>query len=146
MPRRSKAEELLDFEIAFYEKLLRAYPDFADVLIPLGSAYTKRGLYEKGLEVDRRLTQLRGEDPISWYNLGCSYSLLNRLEEAFEALRRAVALGYADLTHLQNDPDLLGLRRSPKYRQVLELFATLAATKTAPPTPSDPQTNPPAPA
>ena len=118
MPRRSKSEELLDFEITFYEKLTTAYPDFTDALIPLGNAYTRRGLYEKGLAVDLRLIQLRGTDSIIWYNLACSYSLLNRVEEAFDALRRAMEFGYADMEHLRSDPDLRNLRGSPKYHHL----------------------------
>ena len=129
MPRRSKSEELLEFEIVFYEKLLRAYPDFVDVLIPLGNAYTRRGLYDKGLEIDLRLAQLRGDDPLTWYNLACSYSLLNQVDEALGALRRAVELGYMDLSYLQKDPDLVNLRRSQKYRQFLESFASLSAAR-----------------
>ena len=46
MPRRSKSAELLEFEIQFYEKLLRAYPNFVDALIPLGDAYTRHGLHQ----------------------------------------------------------------------------------------------------
>lgn len=130
MPRRSKLDELLDFEIHFYEKLLGAYPDFVDVLIPLGDAYTRRGLHHKGLEIDLRLTELRGEDPLTWYNVACSYSLLNRLDESLGALRRAFELGYRDLEHLQNDRDLDPLRRSPQYRQWL---ASLAASKSPQP-------------
>ena len=120
MPRRSKSRELVEFEITFYEKLLKAYPDFVDVLIPLGNAYTRRGLYEKGLEVDLRLIKLRGEDPLTWYNLACSYSLLNRIDESLDALRRSAALGYRDLSAWQKDPDLSNVRRSPKYPQLLE--------------------------
>ena len=120
MPKRSRAQELLDFEIVFYEKLLRAYPDFVDVLIPLGTTYTRAGLHEKGLAVDLRLTQLRPEDPLAWYNLACSYSLLHRVEEALEALRQAFNRGYTDLAYLQKDADLAILRRSPKFRQLLE--------------------------
>jgi len=122
MPRRSKAEELLDFEIVFFERLLRAHPDFVDVLIPLAHAYTRRGFPEKGLEIDLRLSRLRGQDPLSWYNLACSYSLLSRVDEALQSLLRAVELGYTDLTYLQNDPDLANLRRSPKFRQLLDAF------------------------
>ena len=123
MSKRSKSQELLEFEIHFYEKLLIAYPDFVDVLIPLGAAYTRRGLFEKGLQVDLRLTQLRGSDSLTWYNLACSYSLLNRLDEAAEALRRSVELGYTDFRHAKSDPDLGNLRQSPKHRQLLEAFA-----------------------
>lgn len=123
MPRRSKAEALLEFEIAFYEKLLKAYPDFVDALVPLGDAYTRRGLYEQGLEMDLKLTMLRPDDPGVWYNLACSYSLLNRLDDAANALRRAMTLGYADADALRRDPDLGNLRRSPKFRDLLESFS-----------------------
>ncbi|MBI4343367.1 MAG: hypothetical protein HY601_00945 [Candidatus Omnitrophica bacterium] len=124
MPRRSKSDELLEFEIAFYEKLVTAYPDFADALIPLGNAYTRRGLYEKGLAVDLRLIQLRATDAVIWYNLACSYSLLNRVEEAFGTLRRAIELGYADMEYLRSDPDLRNLRSSPKYRHLFDPSAS----------------------
>ncbi|MBI3010941.1 MAG: tetratricopeptide repeat protein [Candidatus Omnitrophica bacterium] len=127
MPRRSKSDELLEFEIQFYEKLLSAYPDFLDVLIPLGHAYTRRGLYEKGLEIDLRLTRLRGNEPLTWYNLACSYSRLKRIDESLEALRRAFELGYRDVNYLQKDPDLLNLRQSTKYRQFLSSFTSLPA-------------------
>ncbi len=133
MPRRTKSEALLEFEISFYEKLLRAYPDFVDVLVPLGDAYSRRGLHEKGLEVDLRLARLRGNDPLTWYNLACSYSLLKRLDEAIDALRRSIELGYGDLRHLQKDPDLVNLRQSQKYRQFLDAMAPITAPKTLPP-------------
>jgi tetratricopeptide (TPR) repeat protein len=133
MPRRSKSAELLEFEIQFYEKLLRAYPDFVDVLVPLGDAYTRRGLHQKGLDVDLRLTRLRAQDPLTWYNLACSLSLLKRLDEALNALRRAFDLGYTDVEYLQQDRDLLNLRQSPKYREFLESFAAAAATRLSTP-------------
>ncbi len=124
MPRRSKSEELLQFEISFYEKLLRAYPDFVDVLIPLGNAYTRSGNHDKGLEIDLRLTKVRGQDPLTWYNLACSYSLLKRVTESVEALRRSFELGYADLQYLQKDPDLTNLHRSPQYRDLIDSLAS----------------------
>ncbi len=132
MSRRSKSQELLDFEIHFYEKLLTAYPHFIDVLMPLAEAYTRRGLHEKGLELDLRLTQVRGHDPLTWYNLACSYSLLKRIDEALEALRRSFELGYADVSHAQKDPDLTNVRQSPKYRPLLESYAAIRPQPTSP--------------
>ena len=130
MARRSKTDEQLDFDISFFEKLLKAHPEFVDVLVPLGDAYTRRGFYEKGLAIDLQLARLRYEDPVTWYNLACSYSLLNQLDDALIALRRALELGYADVDYLLQDPDLLNLRQSPQYRQFLTAFPSLAA-KTA---------------
>lgn len=119
-PKRSRTKDLLEFEIAFYEQLLREEPDFVDALRPLGEAYTRRGWHEKALAVDQRLTRLRPEDSFAWYNAACSLALLNRLEEAFETLAHALALGYDDFEYLLKDPDLSALRRSPKLRQLLE--------------------------
>jgi tetratricopeptide (TPR) repeat protein len=120
MPKRANANEQLEFEIAFYERLLRDKPDFTEALIALGEAYTRRGWYEKGLTVDLKLTQLQATNPTAWYNLACSYSLLKRPDEAFEALRRAFALGYDDAEYLIKDPDLATLRQSPRFRGLLE--------------------------
>lgn len=132
MPRRSKAQELLDFEIGFYERLLRSYPAFIDVLIALGDAYTRRGLHEQGLRVDLRLTELRTSDPLVWYNLACSYSLLQQVDESLGALRRSIELGYTDVRYFQTDPDLRHLRQSPKYHQFLQSIAVLHSSRQAP--------------
>ncbi len=115
MPRRTKVEEQLDFEISFYQKLLRAHPDFVDALIPLGGACTRRGLYAQGLEVDLRLTHLKPDDSICWYNLACSYSLLKRVEDGCSALRRSMVLGYTDVEYIRRDPDLRNLRHSQQF-------------------------------
>ena len=147
MSRRTKSEELLDFEIRFYERLLTAHPDFSDVLIPLAEAYTRRGLHDKGLQVDLRLTQLRSQDPIAWYNLACSYAQLKRVDESLDALRRAFEFGYRDLSHLRRDPDLANIRHSPQYRQLVESMASSQALRPHQATPQpNPQAGPPAPA
>lgn len=133
MPKRSRAKERLEFEIAFYEQLLRAHPDFPDALMALGEAYTRQGWFEKGLAVDQKLTQLRSHDPVVWYNLACSLSLLNRLDEAMDALRQALALGYDDFDFLSRDPDLAILRRSPQFRRFLDTRSSSSQSLTGTP-------------
>lgn len=120
MHKRSRSKEQLDFEIVFYERLLAETPDFVDALRALGEAYSRRGWYEKGLRVDEQLIRLKTGDPVVWYNLACSYSLLNRPDEAIDALRKAIGLGYDDFEYLLKDPDLSTAHRSPKLRQLLE--------------------------
>lgn len=124
MAKPSRSKDLLDFEIAFYEKLIQQYPQFIDALMALGEAYTRRGWHDKGLAIDQRLVELRGSDPVIWYNLACSLSLLKRLDDALDALRRSVTLGYDDFEYLRMDPDLESLRRSPEFRRFLESLST----------------------
>ena len=120
MHKRSRSHELLEFEIAFYERLVEEHPNFVDALVALGDAYTRYGRHEEGLRVDLKLAELKHNDPAVWYNLACSYALLKRSDESFEALRQAVALGYDDFEYLMKDPDLATLRSSPQLRQLLE--------------------------
>ncbi len=112
----SRSEEDPEFEIAFYEGLLRRRPDFLQVLIVLAELYTRRSRHEEALRLDERLAALRPDDPVIHYNLACSRALLGRVEEALDALRRAVRLGYDDFDHMDKDPDLASLRRDPRYR------------------------------
>jgi len=112
--------ESLDFEIAFYEGIIERLPDAADALMALGNDYTRRGLLKKGLAVDERLCLLRDKDPIVRYNLACTYSLLSRLDDAFDALAAAVDMGYDDFGYMQKDPDLDNVRDDARYVVFLE--------------------------
>ena len=132
MPKPSRAQELLEFEIAFYERLLQEHPNFVEALMALGEAYTRKGWYDKGLAIDRQLTQLRSTDSVAWYNLACSLSLVNRPDDALEALRQAIALGYDDFVFLSRDPDLAILRRSPQFRRFLETLPSSKSLEGAP--------------
>lgn len=112
--------EDLEFEVAFYEELLKKLPNSIDILMALGNDYVRRGSFDRGLWVDQRLCELRAQDPIVHYNLACSYSLLGRVDEALAALEKAIRLGYRDYAYMQKDPDLKSLRTDPRYRRLLE--------------------------
>ncbi len=113
-------EEDLDFEIQFYERVIKRNPNSVDVLMALGDDYTKAGRYREGLAIDLKLAKLRSNDPVVHYNLACSYSLLGQVDEALETLRRAIAVGYRDFSHMQRDPDLENVRRDPRYLALLQ--------------------------
>ena len=113
------SQEDLDFEISFYEGLLKKKPDFVNALIALGDAYTKRGRYKQGLKIDKRLVRLKPRDPIVHYNLACSYSLLKMADFCLEALKKAIGLGYYDFDFINKDPDLEFIREDPRYRKLL---------------------------
>lgn len=116
MNKKSK-EDTSSFEILFYEKILKETPDFIEALIALGDLYTNKGFYKKGLEIDKRLSILRPRDPIIFYNLACSYSLLKDISKAFSAIQLAIKYGYDDFDYLQQDSDLETLRRSERFQK-----------------------------
>lgn len=130
MKKYNKKENFsLSFEIEFFEKLLKDNPDFIDALIPLAEAYTKAGEYEKGLDIDKRLSKILPDDPVVRYNLACSYSLVGRIDEAFEALHAAIGMGYNDFRHMDADPDLSGVRNDQRYQKMISDFAEKKRSK-----------------
>lgn len=108
-PKAQRKKEDAEFEIGFYEKIIADTPDFIQALAALGDLYTRAGYWQKGLDVDVRLSGLKPDDPVIFYNLACSYALLNQTRAALNALSKAIELGYDDFRHLRSDGDLENL-------------------------------------
>jgi len=108
-PKAQRKKEDTEFEIGFYEKIIADTPDFIQALAALGDLYTRAGYWQKGLDADVRLSGLKPDDPVIFYNLACSYALLNQTRAALNALSKAIELGYDDFRHLRSDRDLENL-------------------------------------
>lgn len=107
-------------ELEFLEQIARRLPGDTDVLRALADLYTRTGDYAEGLRIDERLSRLCAEEPLVWYNLGCSLALVNRKEDALEALSRSMELGYDDYEWMKKDPDLNPLHGDPRFESMLD--------------------------
>jgi tetratricopeptide (TPR) repeat protein len=121
-PARVADQNQLEFELEFFGGVLERSPDYVDVLRIMGNLLTLKGRFAEGLQIDRRLVQLRPNDPLAHYNLACSYALLKRLDQSLRTLRRAVELGYRDFRYMKEDHDLEAIRHDPRFRQLLREF------------------------
>jgi tetratricopeptide (TPR) repeat protein len=121
-PVRTADQGQLDFELDFYGRILDRFPDFVDVLRVQGNNLTLKGRFAEGLQIDRRLVQLRPGDPLAHYNLACSYALLKKADLALKMLRKAIELGYRDFRYMREDRDLDAVRHDPRFRQMLREF------------------------
>jgi tetratricopeptide (TPR) repeat protein len=108
----------LDVKIQFMEGIVRRDPEYIEALQLLGDHYTQRGKYQEGLKVDERLSRLEPANPLVFYNLACSYSLIGEVDLAVTALDKALGLGYRDFKWLAKDPDLKTLRKHPLFRTI----------------------------
>jgi tetratricopeptide (TPR) repeat protein len=113
-----------EFDIGFYESVLRRSPRDTTVIELLGGLYTKQGRIADGLKMDRRLVRLLPENATAHYNLACSLALSQRQADALRSLRRAVSLGYRDADWMQQDPDLEALKEHPEFVAILEQLST----------------------
>lgn len=108
-----------EFEIQFFESVLRRNSSYAAVIEILGGLYTRQGRIADGLRMDRKLVKLQPENATAHYNLACSLALMKRKNAALDELRRAVALGYRDFDWMQQDPDLEVLKNSREFQELL---------------------------
>lgn len=119
-PDPRKADRIFaSFEIRLAKSILDRDPKHVESLTILGAALTRTGRHEEALEIDLRTTTLLRNEPTAFYNLACSYSMLNRIDEAVAALRKALDLGYKDFNHLLKDEDLKNVRNDARFRELL---------------------------
>ena len=111
-----------EYELFFYEELLKKHPDFTEVFFPLAEQYTHTGKYDKGLEIDIKLTEAYPDDNSVWYNLACSYTLCGKFQEAVSALEKALELKFDDMELISSDSDLDNLRNEPAFINLMEKY------------------------
>jgi tetratricopeptide (TPR) repeat protein len=119
---RLAEQSQLDFELEFFAGVLQRHAGYVDVLRAHGNNLTLKGRYADGLEIDKKLIQLRPTDALAHYNLACSYALLKKPDLSLKTLRRAVELGYRDFRYMREDRDLESVRHDPRFRQLLREY------------------------
>jgi len=119
-PENQEGSRAAEQELQFLQAVARRLPQDTGVMRALGDLYTRTGAYAEGLQMDERLSRLCAEDPLVWYNLACSLALSARTDDAFDALTRAVELGYDDYEWMKKDSDLLSLHGDARFESLLE--------------------------
>lgn len=117
----------LRLDLDLTRALLKRDPDHLAALLLLGDTLTRIGEHEDALMVDRHLTELRPRDALVRYNLACSFSNMNRIDEALTELAMAIRLGYREFDHMLRDPDLSNVRRDPRFRGLIRRLRRIKA-------------------
>ncbi|MFP6907176.1 MAG: macro domain-containing protein [Verrucomicrobiota bacterium] len=107
-----------EVEINFLASVSRRLPENVQVLRPLAGMLNLQGRYAEGLQADLQLARLRPRDSEVWYNLGCSYALLQRATDAMDALQQAIDLGYTNIHQMFKDQDLKILWQNHKFLEM----------------------------
>lgn len=111
-----------EFEIRFFESVLRRNSSDVTVVELLAGLYTRHGRIADGLKMDRRLVKLQPGNATAHYNLACSLALSRRRNDALRELHAAVQLGYRDFDWMQQDPDLDALKHHPEFQAMLRIL------------------------
>ncbi len=111
------------FCLEFCSDILCMRPVQLEALELAADHFTALGYYTDGLLLDQRLAMLKPRDPGILYNLGCSFALVGKADDAILTLMRAVRYGYRDRRHMAGDRDLLSLREDPRFKALLATMA-----------------------
>lgn len=117
--------------IALWERVVAANPVEGRFWNALARARYAAGDYRGAIPAYRKAVELGfGAPENNVYNIACAYALLGDADRAFEALSRALAMGFEDLGALRTDSDLASLRTDPRFAGLVPLPSATATTRT----------------
>lgn len=70
--------------------------------------------YKKAIELDSEHAYMH------YYNMACAFSVMNRIDEGLDALKKAIEHGYEDYDWMMLDGDLNNLRKDPRFKKIVE--------------------------
>jgi hypothetical protein len=85
--------------------------------------------FDKAESLLRLMTRHNPKSPATRYNLACLLALRDQTDEAFDTLELAVELGFRNIAHLENDPDLVNLRKDKRFAGVLKVPKPIPAVE-----------------
>lgn len=122
-PRREAAAETETEECVVAEDLLRQFMEYHTSM-----------KYEDAAEIALELVGLAPDRPLAHYNLACAMGRLNRIEESLDALEMAVDCGWRNTRHTVIEPDLVIVRGTDRFAELVKRMERLADDERIDPT------------
>lgn len=110
-----------------YEEAIEYYP-FANLYYHYGNSLANLNRLEDSIlayEISLSICDWQYKDEVSrpelaMYNIACSYSKLNQLDEAYTYLAQAVDRGYNAFAYVEKDLDMENLRKQPDWKNKVQ--------------------------
>jgi beta-lactamase regulating signal transducer with metallopeptidase domain/tetratricopeptide (TPR) repeat protein len=102
-----------------FDEYTRRHPDSARAWFNLGYARIEGDRAAEAIPAFQRALDRNYRKSTTMYNLACAYSLMDRKDEAFGWLFKALDAGFDANGNLRGDEDLDNLRGDPRFRQAL---------------------------
>ena len=77
--------------------------------------------FEEAETLLRLMVERFPQSPAAHYNLACLLAIREQVDEAFGNLQKAVELGFHQVPHIKNDPDLANLREDERFAEALKI-------------------------
>lgn len=106
--------------VELYEKSIDSYP-LGETYYNYGNSLSNINRLEDSIlayEIALHLNTPRPE--LALYNIACSHSRLNQVNEAYDYLAQAIDRGYNAIAYIQKDPDMENLRKDPEWESKIQ--------------------------
>ncbi|ANM28913.1 hypothetical protein ABI59_03770 [Acidobacteria bacterium Mor1] len=98
---------------------IKRYPLRPDLMHWSGTAHILGGDHAKAEILLNAAIELGGEDRNALYDLACAAARQDEVQRSLGYLERALAAGWANLSHLERDPDLANVRTDPGFAALM---------------------------
>ena len=105
--------------VRVFEARVAANDQEARSWFQLGMAWHMQGKWEEALQAHSRAAGFPATRVLGAYNAACACSQLQRADEAFAWIQKAVAAGWGDRKQWATDSDLDPIRSDPRFAKVL---------------------------
>jgi adenylate cyclase len=102
------------------EKHVQMHPDDARALLFGATQNLQAGNRDKCLEWVARALAIAPDDPVTFYNAACNYSLAGETERAIDCLEKGIQSGMAQKDWIEHDSDLDPLRSHPRFQALMQ--------------------------
>lgn len=105
-----------------FSKLTEIAPTDKTAWFQLGYAHHAQGAYLKAISSYEKMLAVPGFHPLNattMYNTACAYSLKGETDKAFDWLEKCVAAGFSGTAQITSDTDLIPLRTSPRFGEIV---------------------------
>jgi serine/threonine protein kinase/Flp pilus assembly protein TadD len=101
------------------EKHVQLHPDDSRALLFGATQHLQAGNRDRCLEWVSRALAITPDEPITFYNAACNYSLAGEVDEAVKYLEKAITSGMAQKDWITHDSDLDPIRQHPRFQALL---------------------------
>jgi adenylate cyclase len=119
--RKQEAKEAARKGAKLAERQLTLHPDDAKAAELGSGALIEIGEFDRAREWVARALALDPDNPVTYYNAGCTYAALGDIDKSFELLERGVLMGGPEWGRwVEYDSMLDPVRQDPRYQALLE--------------------------
>ena len=86
-----------------------------------GLAYYKMNNYEKAVEACEKAIDINPNDGMSWYNKACYLTVVGKVDEGMEALKRSIEIDISYAKRAVRDRDFENAKAEEGFRRIIEV-------------------------